>query len=156
MKTIGERIKQARLELRWSGQTLAEKLGYKTQSAISNLENRATGRGGNKLGQVAKVLNVSPDWLLDGPDGPKVPFLNTRATHWPEATHNARPFLLMDSATDANDDRLTSEVVTIFTGLSPAGRSEAIRYLRFLASQHSPPKFGAESESDSVPSQRLA
>ena len=32
------------------------------------LENRATGRGGYKLSQIAQALDVSVQWLLGGPD----------------------------------------------------------------------------------------
>lgn len=156
MKTIGERIQQARLQLGWSGKTLAEKLGYKTQSAIGNLENRATGRGGNKLDAVARVLNVSADWLLHGPDGDKVPFLTQQAESWAQPDPQAARFLVMDSAFDDANDRMAAEATGLFASLSPAGKAEALRYLRFLTSQHSPPIFGAERESDSVPSQRHA
>lgn len=75
MKTIGERIQQARLAKHWSADQLAKKVGYKTQSGISNLENKATGSGGNKITDIARVLSVSVDWLLSGPDCENVPFL---------------------------------------------------------------------------------
>mgnify|MGYP000748237041 CR=1 FL=1 len=75
MKTIGERIRQARVAKGWSAFTLAKKVGYKTQSGIANLENKATGSGGNKIGDIAKALGVSVDWLLNGPDSENVPFL---------------------------------------------------------------------------------
>jgi transcriptional regulator with XRE-family HTH domain len=79
MKTTGERIKQAREALGWSAQVLATKVGYKTQSGISNLENRATGSGGNKVGLIATVLGVPLDWLINGPDRGDVPFLRQQA-----------------------------------------------------------------------------
>jgi len=68
MKTIGDRIKQARKFRGLSGEELAIKVGYKTQSGISNLENRWTGKGGYKLPAIAKALNFSVQWFLDGPD----------------------------------------------------------------------------------------
>ena len=64
MKTIGERIQQARLAKGWSAGYLAKKVGYKTQSGISNLENKATGSGGNKIGKIAAALDVTLDWLM--------------------------------------------------------------------------------------------
>jgi hypothetical protein len=75
MKTIGERIRQAREALKISGDALAKKAGYKNQSAIGNLENRAGGTGGNKIGVIADALNVSVEWLLRGPDCDVVPFI---------------------------------------------------------------------------------
>lgn len=68
MKTVGERIRQAREFRGLSGEELALKVGYKTQSGISNLENRATGRGGFMLPKIAEALDVSVEWLLQGPD----------------------------------------------------------------------------------------
>lgn len=68
MKSVGERIRQAREFRGLSGQQLAEMVGYKHQSAIGNLENRATGNGGNKIVDIAQALDFSVHWLLDGPD----------------------------------------------------------------------------------------
>lgn len=75
VKTIGEKIRQARTALGLSGEALAKKVGYKNQSAIGNLENRKEGTGGNKIDQIANALNVSVDWLYNGPDSENVPFL---------------------------------------------------------------------------------
>lgn len=75
MKTIGERIRQARVALQWSGEKLSKEVGYTHQSAIGNLENRAVGQGGSKIALIAKKLNVSVDWLMNGPDCDHVPFL---------------------------------------------------------------------------------
>lgn len=81
MKTIGERIRQARVAKKWSGEDLSKKVGYKTQSGISNLEGRVTGSGGNKIGAIADALNVSLDWLVNGPDADNVPFLPPKIKH---------------------------------------------------------------------------
>jgi transcriptional regulator with XRE-family HTH domain len=69
MKSVGERIRQARDERRLSGAELAQRVGYKNQSAIGNLENRAGGTGGKKIAQIARALDVPVEWLLNGPDG---------------------------------------------------------------------------------------
>lgn len=68
MKSVGERIRQAREFRKLSGEELAHKIGYKTQSGISNLENRNGGMGGAKVFLIAQVLDVSLHWLLNGPD----------------------------------------------------------------------------------------
>lgn len=68
MKTVGERIRQAREYRGLSGEELALKVGYSHQSGIANLENRATGRGGFKLPLIAEVLDFAVDWFLSGPD----------------------------------------------------------------------------------------
>lgn len=75
MKTLGERIQQARLKRGWSALTLAKKVGYKTQSGIANLENRVGGSGGNKIAAIAKALGVPLEWLMNGPDSDTVPFI---------------------------------------------------------------------------------
>lgn len=68
MKTVGERIRQAREFRGLSGEALAKEVGYSTQSGISNLENRAVGRGGFNLPKIAKALDFSLEWFLNGPD----------------------------------------------------------------------------------------
>lgn len=68
MKSVGERIRQARDYRGLTGEDLAIKVDYKTQSGISNLENRTTGNGGNKLPRIAEVLNFSLEWFMQGPD----------------------------------------------------------------------------------------
>ncbi len=68
MKSVGERIRQAREYRKLSGEELALQVGYKTQSGISNLENRNGGMGGAKVVLIAQALNVSLHWLLNGPD----------------------------------------------------------------------------------------
>lgn len=77
MKTIGERIQQARLKKGWSALKLAKDVGYGTQSGIGNLKSRVGGSGGNKIGAIAKSLNVPLEWLMNGPDSDDVPFLPT-------------------------------------------------------------------------------
>lgn len=79
MKTVGERIRQAREGLAMSGEELAQKAGYKTQSGIGNLENRAGGAGGKRLGKIADALDVTTDWLLNGPDSDVVPYKSQSA-----------------------------------------------------------------------------
>ena len=68
MKSVGERIRQAREFRRMSGDELARLVGYKHQSGIGNIENRATGTGGNRIVKIAKVLDFSLHWFLSGPD----------------------------------------------------------------------------------------
>jgi len=74
MKTIGERIRQAREDRQMSGYELAMKVGYKHQSAIGNLENRAIGNGGNRIAEIAEALRVPLEWLMKGPDSDTVPY----------------------------------------------------------------------------------
>lgn len=68
MKSVGDRIRQAREYRKLSGEELARRVGYKTQSGIGNLENRAAGRGGFALPRIAEELNFAISWFLQGPD----------------------------------------------------------------------------------------
>lgn len=68
MRSVGERIRQARTYRGLSGEELARRVGYKHQSAIGNLEARAIGSGGTKIVQIAQALDCSVLWLLNGPD----------------------------------------------------------------------------------------
>lgn len=85
MKSVGERIRQAREFRGLTGQQLATLAGYKHQSAIGNLENRATGTGGNKLVDVARALDFSVQWLLSGPDTDDMRTVAPFSTHKIEA-----------------------------------------------------------------------
>ena len=106
MRTIGERIRQARQELGWSAQDLALRVGYKTQSGISNLENRASGSGGNKIGQIAKELGVPLDWLINGPDAEQIPFVPQKFTPNPRTK-------LIELAKQVADDHIPIAIVLL-------------------------------------------
>jgi len=81
MKTVGDRIRQAREFRGLSAEELARRVGYKTQSGISNLENRATGRGGYALPKIAQELNISLEWFLQGPDSHDISHVPTYREH---------------------------------------------------------------------------
>lgn len=129
MKTLGERIRQAREYRGWSGADLAHRAGYKTQSGISNLENRASGTGGRNIKKIADALNVSIEWLMHGPDSDIPPFLPPLTPF--EATKKND---LTGTASEPENgwDAGTSEALQLFRGLSHDGRQQALTYLRFL------------------------
>lgn len=138
MKTIGERIKQARDELGWSGLYLANKVGYKTQSGISNLEQRATGSGGNKITKIAQALNVPLDWLMNGPDADKVPFLSP-PTEDAHAVNEPGVMYL-----PARDDKLKVELLTLWGQLNENHKREWIGDLRRFVREKGPHHVGAD------------
>lgn len=76
MKTVGQRIKQARIAAGITGEALALAVGYKNQSAISAIEARTTGQGGHHIDRIAQALRVPLEWLLEEPNGPDVPFIS--------------------------------------------------------------------------------
>ena len=140
-KTVGERIRQARLARQWSGETLAKLAGYSNQSSIGNLENRATGQGGNRIGAIAAALGVSVDWLLHGPDSDQVPFIfqpsRVLLAESPKAAYLALPGPAPDQP-----DPWIAEAVRTLTGLSEQDRRAAVLCLRAFVHSLGPPGDG--------------
>lgn len=95
VKTTGDRIRQARLARGMSGEQLANLVGYAHQSAIGNLEARATGSGGKKLHLIAAALGVPEDWLRHGPDSDEIP--NAGATAATTSPASAAPVSITES-----------------------------------------------------------
>lgn len=61
--TIGERIKNKRLELGYSQDELAKKAGYKSRSSINKIE-LSRDLPLNKIEIVARALECSPSYLM--------------------------------------------------------------------------------------------
>lgn len=138
MKTTGERIRQAREALGWSAQVLASKVGYKTQSGISNLENRSSGSGGNKIGAIATALDVSLEWLINGPDRDNVPFLRQRPTG---SDHTSGEQVV--EYLPQREDALKAELLQLFSQLDEQSKREWIANLRGFVSGRRPHSHGA-------------
>ena len=67
--TIGERIKRRRIELGYTQELLATKLGYKTKGSIAKIENGEQSLTPERLYDIAKVLETSPSYLAGWEDG---------------------------------------------------------------------------------------
>ncbi len=133
MKTIGERIRQAREQRGMSQADLGIAAGFKGQSAIGNLENRATGRGGFSLPRIAAALDVPITWLLNGPDADEVPFISKGGVE------TAR-----DATAGAAYTELDKAIVSL-RRLPPKGLREATQFLEFLTAKYtSPSSIGAD------------
>lgn len=65
MKTVGEKIRMRRNELGWSMRELADKMGYKNQSAISRIENGTRDIPQSKLVEFANVMRTTVGYLMD-------------------------------------------------------------------------------------------
>jgi XRE family transcriptional regulator, fatty acid utilization regulator len=65
MSTLGERIRERRVELRWTQEILAKKADIST-SFLSDLENNNRSVGADRLLDIARVLGVSLDFLMKG------------------------------------------------------------------------------------------
>lgn len=144
MKTIGERIKQAREALGWSGEYLAKAVGYKTQSGISNLESRATGSGGNKIGVIAQKLNVPVDWLVNGPDTDNVPFMAPNDQPWTNAkyTTTAESSSVVSFIANKENDEWTLAAIAIMNSLNRDQRAAMVAKMREYSQFLGPPRDG--------------
>lgn len=66
--TLGERIKQRRLELGLSQMELAEKLGYVSKATISNAEHDRDDMTTTRIERYAEALGVTPAYLMGWED----------------------------------------------------------------------------------------
>ena len=66
--TIGDRIKSRRIELGYTQELLATKLGYKTKGSIAKIENGEQSLTPERLYDIAKVLETSPSYLAGWED----------------------------------------------------------------------------------------
>lgn len=62
--TIYDRIKTRREQLGMSQQELAEKLGYKSRSAINKIESGSRDISQSKISAFASALNTTPSYLM--------------------------------------------------------------------------------------------
>ena len=69
--TIADRIKQRRIELNMSQQELAEKVGYKTRSAINKIELGHRDIRQKQIQAFAEALNTTTEYLMGGSSSPK-------------------------------------------------------------------------------------
>lgn len=156
MKTVGERIRQAREARGLSGEELAIAVGYSHQSAIGNLENRATGTGGTKITKIAKALRTPVQWLLEGPDSLEVPYSEPMVS-------NADAANLRITGTQAHQeqreyalDGSLAEALQLFRALATAQRIKAISYMQYLASEGAQASEEANGNRDTVPHPKAA
>lgn len=71
MKTIGEKIKEAREKKGLSQAELADKLGYKSRSSINKIEVGGRDIPRSQIVKIAKILNVTPAYLMGWEDEKK-------------------------------------------------------------------------------------
>lgn len=65
MRTIGDRVRERRLELRWSQSKLAKLIGAKNASTISELESGRSKKSTSTT-LLAKVMGLNAQWLQTG------------------------------------------------------------------------------------------
>src|SRR4051794_3710504 len=65
MRTVGTRIKERRLELKWTQEVLAQKAGI-SKSFLSEVENSKRNISAETLLDIAQALGCSLDYLMTG------------------------------------------------------------------------------------------
>lgn len=151
MKTVGERIRQAREYRGLSAEVLATRVGYKTQSGISNLENRAMGRGGFMLHKIAEELNFSAGWFLNGPDTEDLRNVLPYHESYGNADQIAPPDRKISASPPAEyDPRAAAH--NLIDSLSEKGLMHALELLEGLAERH--PRNSTERAGVSVPASK--
>lgn len=144
MKTIGERIRQAREQRGMSQAELGLAAGFKGQSAIGNLENRATGRGGFSLSRIATALDVPISWLLNGPDVESAPFLSKGGPSPAIGVTASVPYTDLDKS------------IAALRKLPPKGLKEAVQFLDYLTAKYTVPSSDGADHSVSAPTSKAA
>lgn len=66
MKEICDRIREARLAKGMTQEELAKALGLKSRSSINKMEKNIYEIGLDRLKEIARVLDVDPDYLIFG------------------------------------------------------------------------------------------
>lgn len=123
---------------------LASAAGFKHQSAIGNLESRATGRGGFSLPAIARCLDVPVEWLLDGPDGP--------TPAGAQAPSDSPQPIATSQVTKVTD---IDRAIHILRRLPKSAVTEALQFIQFLETKSVPSTAGADLPiSDSAPPKR--
>lgn len=62
---IGEKIRKRRIELGWTQQELADKMGYTSKSTINKIEKGRSDVAQKNIAKFAEVLGVSIAYLMD-------------------------------------------------------------------------------------------
>jgi len=138
-----------------SGEELALRVGYKNQSSIGNLENRAGGTGGTQIGKIADALCVPVDWLLRGPDSDEVPYLAPLKNPVESQEISARISLEKEEQKTIFDS-IQQEAIDLLSKMSSTGKEQSLSYLRYMAIEHPLQKSLAGGESRSIPHQKAA
>lgn len=100
--TIGDRIKERRLQIGISQQELANRVGYKNRSTISYIESGGNNFPISKVRQIADALRTTPEHLMGWEDAdPKEQLLQDIYD---------KNKILFDAAADATPEQIQAAV----------------------------------------------
>jgi len=112
---VGLRIKNKRLELGWSQEELASRMGLKSKSTICKIERGEDNMTTTTVKQYADALGVTPGYLMG----------------W-EGEHKAEYEILKDAYVK---NEKAKELYEQFESLTPDKQAVLLNYLEFLQSQ---------------------
>lgn len=114
--TVGDRIRQTRIEKGMTQQQLSEAIGVSKQAIFKYETNIVTNIPTDRVNAIAKCLGVKPAYLM-GWDTPEK----------------------KEKATSNEEDGLNAEIIKIFNDLPADQKNEALNYLRYLATRSKNP-----------------
>lgn len=109
--TIYQRIKNLREQQGMSQQELAEKVGYKTASAVNKIELGLRDINQTKIALFAKALGTTPSYLMGWTEEKNSPGAEEKTPR----------------------ERKYDEIISLLEALPEEKLTEALRYLKYLA-----------------------
>ena len=133
--TVGERIKHRRLELEMTQEELAKRLGYKTRTAISNVEKGKEDLTTTRVSKFAEALGVSPGYLMGWDDPERV----VQRTYKRRFKHCDNDYILQLYSTSElsqeehdKKDRVLVDIIECISNLNEQGVDNLETYLSMM------------------------
>lgn len=99
--SIGEKVKQRRIELNLTQEELAKRMGYKSKTTIAKIESQSNDIPLSKVKKLADCLRTSPGILMGWEDDDTLATLEAQITYEPTALDR-----FVESISDFSDDEI--------------------------------------------------
>ena len=109
MNDIGKRIKNRRIELGYSQEELAKKLGYTSRSTINKIENGTNDITQSKVKDFAIALDTTVQYLMGWTEKPDLTNSNGKT-----------------------EQKVPNQLVDLYFSLNENGQDQLIKYAQFL------------------------
>lgn len=119
MRTIGERIKDRREQLKMSQDELAQKLGYKSRSSINKIELGERNLTQSKIKAISDALETTPAYIMGWEDK--------------ELSAELTPIYPHDNTIVLNDEEM--ELFKKYNNLDEESKRQLVLMLAFLSEQ---------------------
>lgn len=129
--TVGDRIRQRRMELGLTQAELGAKLGYNSRTAISNVEKGKEDLTTTRVRKFADALGVTPAYLMGWEDEPSDYLVNLASVYSPQKEIS----LDIEKHIDTTK-ALTAyaEILSYYKKLDETGKQDLLKYAKYLAS----------------------